>query len=59
MKHAKQKPALVFFQEGSNAFLRGKDLLDCPYRRETDEALNWEDGWIAESEIFDAAEEER
>lgn len=46
MKH---KTDVDYYNEGARAFLRGRDLEDCPYEKDSLEMYNWQDGWIDES----------
>lgn len=41
------------FEEGKSAFLRGRDLNDCPYEEATEEFYEWEEGWTTASEKYE------
>lgn len=41
------------FYEGESAFLRGRDIDDCPYEEATPEYYEWEEGWTTASERYD------
>lgn len=40
-------------EEGKAAFLRGQDVVTCPYDKYSEASDRWIDGWLDESEIYD------
>lgn len=44
---AKAKQQVSHFRQGFDAFLAGKNLVECPYPFDSIEAKDWRDGWRA------------